>query len=115
MAERNLTKAVRLSQNIRENRHKLNLTQEQLAKMIGTNRKTLGKWENGTMRPNDMQKQKLEELFLSGKIESDQIQLDPERNALLFSKVNIIGLAGVFIGVIAVLAMFYGISGLSFG
>jgi DNA-binding XRE family transcriptional regulator len=105
--EQNLTKNMRSAENIRSYRTRLKLTQEQLAEMIGVHRKTIGKWENGTDLPSDENKQKLEQLFFTGKIEQDQIYLDPERNALLFSKINFIGLGGITLGAIAILAMIY--------
>ena len=40
-----------LGKNIREQREKAGLTQEQLAEKIGYDRSTLAKWENGTKEP----------------------------------------------------------------
>jgi len=49
----------------------------------------------------------MEQLFLTGRILEDQVQLDPERNALLFTEVNVIGLIGITIGAMAVITMLY--------
>tara|TARA_R100000951_G_C2630565_1_gene177502 strand:+ start:899 stop:1243 length:345 start_codon:yes stop_codon:yes gene_type:complete len=107
MPDKNLTKSLRLSQNIKANRSKLNLRQDDLAKLLGTNRSKISQWENGTSNPSDVEKQKMEQLFLTGRILEDQVQLDPERNALLFTEVNVIGLIGITLGAMTVITMLY--------
>lgn len=112
MAERNLTKNMRSADNIRSHRIKLKLSQRELAVMLGVSRKTVSDWENGANLPSDMNKQKLEQLFYTGQIEKDQIYLDPERNALLFSKISWIGIGGMLLGCAAIFAMFYLVAGM---
>jgi hypothetical protein len=51
-------------------------------------------------------------LFYTGKIEQDQIYLDPERNALLFSKISWIGIGAMLLGCAAIFAMFYLVAGM---
>lgn len=103
---------MRSAENIKHYRMKFKLTQEQLAGMLGVSRKTISKWENGADMPSDVNKQKLEQLFFTGKIEQDQIYLDPERNALLFSKISWIGIGGMLLGCAALFAMFYLLAGM---
>ena len=110
--EQNLTKKMRSAENIRAHRVKLKLSQQQLAVMIGVSRRTISNWESGADLPSDANKQKLEQLFYTGKIEQDQIYLDPERNALLFSKISWIGLTAMMIGCAAIFAMIYLVFGM---
>jgi len=112
MAEQNLTKKMRSAENIRSHRIKLKLSQQQLAVMMGVSRRTIGNWEAGADLPSDVNKQKLEQLFYTGRIEQDQIYLDPERNALLFSKISWIGIGGMLLGCAALFAMFYLLAGM---
>ena len=112
MAEQNLTKKMRSAENIRAHRVKLKLSQQQLAVMMGVSRRTIGNWESGADLPSDVNKQKLEQLFYTGKIEQDQIYLDPERNALLFSKISWIGIGGMLLGCAAIFAMIYLVFGM---
>jgi len=112
MVERNLTKNMRSADNIRSHRIKLKLSQRELAVMLGVSRKTASDWENGANLPSDQNKQKLEQLFYTGKIEQDQIYLDPDRNALLYSKINWIGMTAMMLGCAAIFAMIYLVLGM---
>jgi DNA-binding XRE family transcriptional regulator len=103
---------MRSADNIRAHRIKLKLSQQQLAVMIGVSRRTVSNWETGSDLPSDNNKQKLEQLFYTGKIEQDQIYLDPERNALLFSKISWIGIGAMLLGCAAIFAMFYLVAGM---
>lgn len=45
-------------------RAKNNMSQEGLAKLLGTTQKTISKWENGLDTPNLLNAQKIQELYL---------------------------------------------------
>ena len=109
MADKNLTKNMRSADNIKRMRLKVGLTQEQLGEMIGVTSRQVANWEAGNSLPNDANKMRLEKLFYTGEIEKDMIQLDPDRNALLFSTINNVGLIGVLLVVLVLIAVFLGL------
>ena len=49
--------------NIRRLRKALHLTQEALASLLGIHRNTIGRWENGTQKPNEELQEALVKLF----------------------------------------------------
>lgn len=109
MADKDLTKNMRSADNIKRMRVKTGLTQTQLAEMIGVTSRQVANWEAGNSLPNDANKMRLEKLFYTGEIEKDLIQLDPDRNALLFSTINNVGLIGALLVVLVLIAMFLGL------
>lgn len=109
MADKNLTKNMRSADNIRRMRVKTGLTQTQLAEMIGVTSRQVANWEAGNSLPNDANKMRLEKLFYTGEIEKDLMQLDPDRNALLFSTINNVGLIGTLLVVLFLIAVFLGL------
>ena len=109
MADKNLTKNMRSAENIKRMRLKVGLTQGQLGDMIGVTSRQVANWEAGNSLPNDANKIRLEKLFYTGEIEKDLIQLDPDRNALLFSTINNVGLIGVLLVVLVLIAVFLGL------
>lgn len=109
MADKNLTKNMRSADNIRRMRVKTGLTQTQLAEMIGVTSRQVANWEAGNSLPNDANKMRLEKLFYTGEIEKDLMQLDPDRNALLFSTINNVGLIGTLLVVLVLIAVFLGL------
>lgn len=109
MADKNLTKNMRSAENIKRMRLKVGLTQGQLGEMIGVTSRQVANWEAGNSLPNDANKIRLEKLFYTGEIEKDLIQLDPDRNALLFSTINNVGLIGVLLVVLVLIAVFLGL------
>lgn len=109
MADKDLTKNMRSADNIKRMRVKIGLTQTQLAEMIGVTSRQVANWEAGNSLPNDANKMRLEKLFYTGEIEKDLIQLDPDRNALLFSTINNVGLIGALLVVLVLIAMFLGL------
>lgn len=109
MADKNLTKNMRSADNIKRMRVKTGLTQTQLAEMIGVTSRQVANWEAGNSLPNDANKMRLEKLFYTGEIEKDLIQLDPDRNALLFSTINNVGLIGALLVVLVLIAVFLGL------
>jgi transcriptional regulator with XRE-family HTH domain len=90
-------------------RLKVGLTQGQLGDMIGVTSRQVANWEAGNSLPNDANKMRLEKLFYTGEIEKDLIQLDPDRNALLFSTINNVGLIGALLVVLVLIAVFLGL------
>ena len=109
MADKNLTKNMRSADNIKRMRLKVGLTQGQLGDMIGVTSRQVANWEAGNSLPNDANKIRLEKLFYTGEIEKDLIQLDPDRNALLFSTINNVGLIGALLVVLVLIAVFLGL------
>lgn len=109
MADKNLTKNMRSADNIRRMRVKTGLTQTQLAEMIGVTSRQVANWEAGNSLPNDANKMRLEKLFYTGEIEKDLMQLDPDRNALLFSTINNVGLIGTLLVVLVLIAVLLGL------
>ena len=109
MADKNLTKNMRSADNIKRMRLKVGLTQGQLGVMIGVTSRQVANWEAGNSLPNDANKMRLEKLFYTGEIEKDLIQLDPDRNALLFSTINNVGLIGALLVVLVLIAVFLGL------
>ena len=109
MADKNLTKNMRSADNIKLMRLKVGLTQGQLGDMIGVTSRQVANWEAGNSLPNDANKMRLEKLFYTGEIEKDLIQLDPDRNALLFSTINNVGLIGALLVVLVLIAVFLGL------
>jgi transcriptional regulator with XRE-family HTH domain len=109
MADKNLTKNMRSADNIKRMRVKVGLTQEQLGEIIGVTSRQVANWEAGNSLPNDANKMRLEKLFYTGEIEKDLIQLDPDRNALLFSTINNVGLIGALLVVLVLIAVFLGL------
>ena len=109
MADKNLTKNMRSAENIKRMRLKVGLTQGQLGEMIGVTSRQVANWEAGNSLPNDANKIRLEKLFYTGEIEKDLIQLDPDRNALLFSTINNVGLIGALLVVLVLIAVFLGL------
>ena len=109
MADKNLTKNMRSAENIKRMRLKVGLTQGQLGDMIGVTSRQVANWEAGNSLPNDANKIRLEKLFYTGEIEKDLIQLDPDRNALLFSTINNVGLIGALLVVLVLIAVFLGL------
>jgi len=109
MADKNLTKNMRSAENIKRMRLKVGLTQGQLGDMIGVTSRQVANWEAGNSLPNDANKMRLEKLFYTGEIEKDMIQLDPDRNALIFSTINNVGLIGALLVVLVLIAVFLGL------
>jgi len=109
MSDKNLTKNMRSADNIKRMRLKVGLTQGQLGDMIGVTSRQVANWEAGNSLPNDANKMRLEKLFYTGEIEKDLIQLDPDRNALLFSTINNVGLSGALLVVLVLIAVFLGL------
>ena len=53
-------------------RAKLNVSQSQLAEMLGTSLSSIGRWETGKFEPTVLAKIKLQELFAQYKIDTKE-------------------------------------------
>ena len=59
-------------QKIKKLREKMIMSQEELAALLGTNKVTISRWENGKFEPNYKYKKLLNELFIKHGIRGDQ-------------------------------------------
>jgi DNA-binding transcriptional regulator YiaG len=59
-------------QKIKKLREKMIMSQEELATLLGTNKVTISRWENGKFEPTYKYKKLLNELFIKHGISGDQ-------------------------------------------